>query len=248
MSALFTLASTQYLVNSAPVVTAVPFTVGVWYNHTALSAVGQTIFCLADTATSNNYWNIDISATEAVRIGATGGGTTNNILLTASAVVPGSWLYILARYITATNRRVAVYYMDTGLVEHGNTTTSRSPTGIDTQTIGALNLNTVTSPLGGSVAEYFLANIDIQADGLQLDDATIRQLAFGGPFSIPHIVPNIIEYRSFRVDPTAEDGKEVYYGSTLQPYVNTNGATTAAHPPLPYWYVKPGQYKPNLVI
>lgn len=247
MSAQFTLASSQYLVNAAPRVTGYPFTVGLWYRHEALTAVVQTIWCLADTATTNNYFVVDLAAAETLRAGAAAGGTQNNALLTSGAVVARKWLFVVARFITSTNRRISAYYSDTGLVEHGNTTTSRAPTGIDTMTIGALKTSTVSLPLGGCVAEYWLANADIQLDGLALTDATLLQLAFRGPFSMPNIPPSLIEYRTFRTDPILADSIGDY-APVAQTWTNTNGVTVSDHPPLPYEYVRPGQAKQQLVV
>ena len=48
------------------------------------------------------------------------------------------------------------------------------------------------------VAEFWWAQMDVQPGGGQLDDALFRQLAFKGPFSVPHLAPYISEYHSFR--------------------------------------------------
>lgn len=108
-----------------------------------------------------------------------------------------------------------------------------------------------TQPFTGRLAEFWCTNTDIQADNAQLQDWMARQLAYGGPFSVPHIVKDIVEYRSLRVFPESrgDRGTEVYHGKFgRQTWANTNGVTTGPHPPLPYWYVKPGQTQRQLVI
>lgn len=84
-------------------------------------------------------------------------------------------------------------------------------------------------------------NTDIQADGEQLQDSTLRQLAFGGPFSLPHIARDIIAYRSFEdcLDSSQDRPGSVYHRGARQVWTNTNGVTLGPHPPAAIWYDKP---------
>jgi hypothetical protein len=112
-------------------------------------------------------------------------------------------------------------------------------------TCGALQTSAGASvPFDGNVAEFWYTNTDIQPDGAQLDGNLLRQLAYGGPFSVPHIAGDILEYRSFRKviesDQDEAVGDEVYWGGAgRQVWTNTNGVTRGPHPPLPGWYRKP---------
>lgn len=98
------------------------------------------------------------------------------------------------------------------------------------------------------IAEFWCTNTDIQADGGQLDNTFLSQLAFGGPFSVPHVASAVVEYRSFRVHPSLNDPYETYSDYGGQTWTNNGAATTGPHPPLPYWYVKPGQNNKVLTI
>jgi hypothetical protein len=101
-------------------------------------------------------------------------------------------------------------------------------------------------PCDAFISEFWYTNTDIQPDGAQLNDDLLRQLAYGGPFSVPHVAANLIEYRSFRKviesDQDEAVGDGVYWGGAgRQVWTNTNGVTRGPHPPLPGWYAKPNR-------
>lgn len=122
---------------------------------------------------------------------------------------------------------------------------------MDRVTIGALGGTTPASFFDGLIGEYWVTATDIQGDGAQLQDGLLLQLAYGGPLSVPSVARDVIEYRSMIKHPTS-DGDEVsenYVGHLgRQVWTNHNGVTTGHHPPLPYWYEKPGQRRRVLTI
>lgn len=250
MAALFTAASTQYLTNAAPAVLDYPFTVGMWVNLAALGTVTRGLWALSDTATTNNWFGVEIASTEVVRVAAAAGGSQNSAGLLTPLVV-GTWNFVVARFIGSGNRRIAGLYA-TGSTEHAQGITARAPAGMDTMSIGARQDSSgPLVPMEGSIAEIWYTNTDIQADGAQLQEAMLFQLAYGGPFSVPHIAKDIIEYRSFRKYPSSEGDEigEVFHGALdRQIWSNINGVTIGPHPPLPYWYRKPEDISRTLVI
>ena len=239
MSAVFTRASSMRLVNSAPLLpsTGYPFSVGMWLNMTSVSATFNILFSYADTGVDNHALRVQIDSAERLAINATAGGTSANGTLT-SALVAGQWAYCVARFISSTNRRISARYRS-GLIEHAQSTTSRAPTSLDTMALGISQDLTPDSPCDASIAEFWYTNTDIQADGAQLQNSTLHQLAFDGPFALPHIAKDIIEYRSFRKHPTAGDGWDIYFGRSASNWTNTNGVVTGPHPPLPGTYARP---------
>lgn len=245
MAAEFVSASGQRLSSAAPL-TAPPFTVGAWVFPTTVAAGVAVIYSLSNSTLASNWLAISRNGA-AFRITAQDGTATNTAFGTATA---NAWHFIVGRFAAATNRKAAVLHPD-GSTAFGSSVTSRTPTGIDVAGIGARNNGSIVELWDGSIGELWVAKADIQPDGAQLLDSTLRQLAYGGPFSVPDIAKDIIEYRSFRKHP-ASDGDEigeVHHGALgRQVWTNTNGVTIGHHPPLPYWYEKPGQRRVPLIV
>lgn len=236
MSAVFVQASTRALLNSASPITAVPFTYAVWINpaNTLVQSVGG----LYDTGTTNNYFQI-IKATDWNMQANDGGSVATNA---AGTVTVGAWQFLVMRCVTATNRWFSALNAN-GSTSHVQGTTSKTPTSIDTMTLGVSRTTVAFNEIDAMIGEFWCTKTDIQADGAQLKESLLWQLAYGGPFSIPHIAKDIIEYRSLRVHPDSRGDQigEVYHGAAgRQTWTNISGVTTGPHPPLPYWYKRPG--------
>lgn len=252
MSAFFTASSNQYLSNAAPIVVAPPFTVGMWVNLTAVGNAARTLFALSDTGTTNNYTLLRMTSAELLSITARAGGTEAGANVASGSIPAGRWSFVLGRFITTTARRCSFYIAHgtgAGAVSHGSISSLRAATGIDTLTIGGLlTSGGLTEPWDGGIAEYWLTNDDVQPENAATYDWLVRQLAWGGPFSVPYLARSVVEYRSFRKYPSsdADDLSEVYY--TARPtLVNNAGVTTYAHPPLPYWYRNPRDFRGMMV-
>lgn len=245
-------ASTQYIL-STPVIsdlTTPPFTVGLWCNLTAASNVNRTLWALTDTGTASQIFGLRMNTTENLQITAQASGSINNAAVSPT-LTAGTWNFCVARFISATNRRLSVLHGN-GEIASAQSTVNLSPLSIDTMSIGALNAGPgISEPWDGGLAEYWLTKSDIQPGGGALEDATIRQLAYGGPFSVPHIAKDIIEYRSFRKSliSDSDNSEDVFHGSLgRQLWTQTGSPTVSSHAPLPYWYIKPGQTKRHLTV
>lgn len=241
------LGSTQYVQNIDAPITTFPVTVGFWFNLIALPITQRYMWSLADTGTSNNYFSLGFDSTPALQIGAAAGGISATSSV-ATASVADRWSYVVGRFISATNRRISALH-PSGLVEHAQNTSSRSPSGIDAVALGIRTGSSPTLPVSARIAEYWIFNGDIQADGAQLADAWVRQLAYGGPFSMAHVAAGLVDYRAFRQVPPAERFNDVYEGPFgRQNWSPVNSPTTTFHVPLPPRYVTPGQRKRVLAI
>lgn len=225
-------ASAQYLQNSAPLVLDYPLTVACWFNPATVTTSTRTIWALSDTGTTNHYLALQLPSLNFINAVAAAGGT-EVFAANANSVVAGSWYFVVARFISATNRRISALER-TGLVSAGVNTTSRAPTSLDTMTLGArVSSNGATMPFDGAIAEFWIANSDVGVDSAAaLPADLVRRLAYNGPFSDAYVVPRIVEYRSFRTDPLAGTGNDFYYSKDVPVWSNVNGATMSAHPPL----------------
>lgn len=187
-----------------------------------------------------------MSTTEIIHSAAAAGGTDANAN-TTTAIPAAAWSFWVARFITSTNRRVHVIH-SSGLVEHGTNSTARAPTSMDRMQLGASAGSIVSNFWNGLLAEYWLANADIYASDQNIDTPLLRQIACGGPFSVPRIRENLVEYKSLRLG-AADAVNECLYEKFGKPnWENINGAGIGHHPPLPYWYETPGQRRRALVI
>jgi hypothetical protein len=251
MSARFVAASTQYLSFAPPAIINAPVSVAMWVNLAAVGASARTLWGYSDTATTNNYFSVRMTATEVISIVGRGGGT-ENVASIATAIAAGAWVFVVGTVVAAANRHISVLHAN-GLYETALTTTSRIAAGIDTMTIGALSTSGgITEPWDGMIAEFSIIKNSLRTDdAAALPETTMRQLAYGGPFSMPRFRDDILEHRSFRVHPTSEadNSSEVFFEKLgRHTWVNNAGVTTGPHPPLPYLYVRPSQVQSQLVI
>lgn len=238
MGALFN-GTNNYLLNSATAVKALPFTVGCWVQPMAASTNVVIWACNAGSAFNDGYGLVWTSPNYIALATASG---INQALATAAGIL-SSWSYVVARWISTTNIRISVLNSD-GTVAHAQdvTSTTTNTSLITAETMGAGN-TTPNRLFTGLVAEWWLALADVQPDGGQLSEHTLRQLAFGGPFSLPSLETSLVDYRSLRnnLDSASDVGID-YFGSKLGRQVWTKSATPpilSTHPPLPGWYRAP---------
>ncbi len=246
MAAFFASASSQKLLNSVAPITAIPFTVGIWVFPTT-AGTNRAFWSLADTGTTNNFFSIEETAVSTWSLSCAAGGSSA-VMTSLGTVTANQWAFIIARAIGAANRRLSVLQFD-GSIGAGQETTSLTPAGIDALALGCRNVSTPSTFMDGSVANYWLTNTDIQLDGGALDATLLRQLAFGGPFSVPSVARDLIEYRSLRKSTIKDQIGEVYYSQFgVQTWTDTGGVILAADPLIPYWYRRPTDISRGVMI
>lgn len=254
MSLRLEAANSQYLTQAAPPILDYQFTVGIWVNLAAVGAVARTIFCLSDTGTTNNYFVLRMTASENLNIAVAAGGAESTVA-GATALVAGTWNFVLARFNSTTSRRMLSYHYDGLHAQPAGDTNTRAPTGIDTLTIGALNTSAGVSAFwDGLIGPYFITNDDVIIGGGTITNANdTRKFGRFGPFALPHLADHLMEWRSFRTSPTGGDAADVYTakvnGGTMPgPWVNNGGAQIGPHTPLSCLYRLPQLVKLPLVI
>lgn len=241
MSAFFNSASSQRLFNAATPITTYPFTVGLWVRPTTTGTT-KKMWSNSDGAGSINFFEIQQNATGGFSASAAG---FNAI---AGTAVANTWFYIVARYISTVNRQLSVLSAD-GIIATGSDVSSANPPGIINMSLGASAATTGLAFFDGNIAEWWIANSDIQGDGAALQNSTLIQLARNGPFSIPHIASAVVDYRSLRYAlGSDQDSQPDYVGKKRQTWANVNGVIRAVHPPLAVGYMGPASQIQNRVV
>lgn len=223
MGAVFVAASSQYLSLATPTLTAKPFSIGMWVMADSLPGSSVNLWAL-NGASDNNKGYISASNVVSYYDGS-------NVVSTTTTMSVGRWYYALWRIISSTNKRVSVLAADGG-ISHAQITA----TGTDystTFTLGAGASPTFSQGLTGKIAEYLIADADVQPGGVQTEAPLLYTLAYRGPFAVPHIRRDIVEYRNFRSAVTMPGMRdEVYQRENSQAWVNNGGVTVGAHPVL----------------
>jgi hypothetical protein len=231
MSCQFIAASSQKLVLTPILSGVAPFTFGCWVysiNNSGqiwqLGTTGAPAFYIASSfPVTFSYWT----------------GSANAGLMNAMSDV-NEWMYLIWRVINNSLRRASMVKSD-GTILHDSNTSTITPAGGFTHM--ALGASTGTGAyLEGKLAEFFYADADIQPDGGVLNNDLLRQIAYRGIFSVPHLVPSVVEYRSLRYGPFIGGPDEIYQRSGARPWVASGSPPSWQHPPfLRGDYVRPNQ-------
>lgn len=238
MAANFVAASTQRIVCTSPPFTAMPPTTFACWVFPRTTGTARTFFGIDGGGADDRYMSVGQSAANAwVCFHA----HTSSSNAAAGTVTSSKWAFVIGRCISTTNRRIDVLQYD-GSIAQAQNTTSRTAITATKFSIGSLDLSSNYDPFDGLIGEAWYTATDISGDGGALPEAIIRRLAYGGPFSIPHIAKDVIEYRSFWQSPDSRGDRtgHVYHRAARVNWTNTNGVTVGPHPPLPHWYRRPG--------
>lgn len=245
MAASFNAASTRRLDNAGVPFALYPFTMGFWVQPTTTGTL-MALAAFNDTGAATEYFTVMQSAANAWYMEVSGGNSCSIGTVTAN-----QWHYVIARLVDADSRYLTVLQANGSIVHGSPTVATRLMTSLDTVMLGAFRQNgTASSYFTGLIAEFWYSNTDISGSNTQLNDELVRQIAYSGPFSVPHIAPDVIEYRSLRIHPTANNPASDAYYRNMQPpvWTNTGGVFTGAHPPLAPDFVKPAQQAKRLLV
>jgi hypothetical protein len=213
-----------------------------WIKLTASGSVARQVFSLSNTGATDHYLVVRMNTSEILQHIAIAGAS--NAQVSSTAVITGLWAYFVARFVSATQRRMHVYVPghSTFAVDTATNTTSRTPTGLNAITLGAMNLSSGLADFwDGILAEWWMCRGDITSDSLDMTQGELHALAYGGPFNHPRVAGALVDYKSMRQGWQSEIPTPHVWTAVGPPGV-------AAHPPLPYWYARPDQVQTELVI
>lgn len=229
-------------------ITAYPFSVGAWVFPTQVGSNDTAFFCIGGA--SSHFHRVGQPLGNSWLIGTAAGGAASNANAGVGSLVANTWHYVIGRFISNTNRRISAMLQD-GSIVHAQNTTNLTPT-ITTMVVGArIQGGAYSQHFRGSIAEMWICSADVQADTGQLNDNTLRQLAYGGPFTNSRVMNNLVEYRSFR---TMIEGADQIGESwwVTQPQWSAAGGggsfITAPHPPLPYWHASDEDFVRKMLV
>lgn len=152
MSIVFLRASLEYLQSASAPVTAMPISMGAWFNSTNI-ADDQAIMALNDESSSGNSFRLHAAGNALDKITAFihGSGIQTDIS-TSTAYSANTWHHALAVFASLSDIRV---YIDGG--SKGTTTANFTPSGIDITTIG--RNEALGNYMDGQIAEAAMWNV-----------------------------------------------------------------------------------------
>ena len=246
--ALFFNGTSQYLICQNPVITAHPFTVGMWINLQAAGTVQRSLFCLSDTAVTNHYYLLRMTTAETVSIVANAGGT-ETIATATNPIVAGNWAFVIARFVSNAQRRISVVRMGSPVLNNSSSSgVSTAVLNADTITIGCLYTSAGASEFwNGSIAEFWLAQGDISSSADNVNVHTVMDYALRGPFNRGNV--SVVDYMSLRRGFPNGEGFDFHRaGATYPLWSAIGGPTLVSHTPLPADYRKPVKPLQPMVI
>lgn len=208
MARLFDDASTEYLYINTGILTAVPISIGCWFNFDA-DVTGCLVF-LGDKDINNRYFNIlayNAAGGHIIRA-ITRQDTAVHYADSGSAFTLNTWRHALAVFAAVDDRRV---YLDGG--SKGTNAGSATPSGVDKFAVGVQAAPSADYYMSGHIGEVVIW------DGVVTDD---EAAVLGKGYSPRLVQPqNIVGYWSLIRDLNDEFG-----GYNL----TASGTIVSAHP------------------
>ena len=154
----FTVAASQYLTLASNLgITAYPLTMACWFVPRNVTATTATLMSLGTSGAATHRHTLHIFATDETIFYGANDGLTNSVFSTAAATV-GAWNHACAVGISATDRWV---YLNGG--NSAQTTTSRTPVGMNNIQVGALQGAAVSLFADGPIAHVAIWNVALSA-------------------------------------------------------------------------------------
>jgi len=116
---------------SSTLVTAAPFSLAMWVLDN--KATRSAFISIADTGASNQFWYLRIENNNTLSMSAT--STTPGSATTGNASTNGEWSHIAGREVASNDRQS---FLNGDVANKGTNSSTRTPTGVDTITIGRL--------------------------------------------------------------------------------------------------------------
>lgn len=147
--------------------------------------------------------------------------------ITSTAIANNGRTYVVGRWISNTNRRLAVQHSNGNAPDHIQNTVSRAPAGLTSWGVGWAGLTPDTDVPLGRISHFWITFADIQPGGGVLDNTLLNVLAQDGPMAVPHIRAQLIEYLPL-VDSLTGDKGDYYSSRGRMSWEALNGVRLAS--------------------
>ena len=150
----FASAGRDYLIASAPCITAYPFTVACWFR--AATQHAGSLWTVADTESNTEEWSLQVQLGGGVRCSTRAGTAVEANATTSTTYSVGVWHHALFLGRSSTDRRV---YLNNG--GEATNSTDKSPTGLSVTAVGRTNRITPAFYFNGRLAQLAVWAIDL---------------------------------------------------------------------------------------
>lgn len=230
---------------SASVVTvpayAYPLSAGMWAKPNQ-TTVFQCLLEIADASSINEFQIIqgnNALSNGTSFVGFVENSTNSSVSPSCGTATIGRYVYVVVRWLSATNRWIHVFDPVANTVSSSQDTTNIAvPTGITNVTFGNVFVN--GQAFSGTMAEAWIANGDCfpASQAAAPPNDQVMQLAFNGPLACPGLMPIVSTYWPMNAPVAAAANPtlavpDYAVRQSVAPLYNAGGVTfTAPHPPL----------------
>lgn len=241
-----TLASASNFTMATPPFTTPPCTIAAWARGVPGGSGVNTII-MWDTGGSGTTPSLFIGDTGTGTFFQCTDGSSSATLFLGTSVAAGAWAFFIVRVASSG-------LLDAGVIQTGQLFQGNDFTHTNSGSWTDMQIGGYATGASGSVAEYWYTNtapayLGGSAGSSNMDPQIIRQLAYYGPFSMEQLIPDIVEYHSFRngMAHQAEGPQDLYFGNTFGRRSYTLTGTVLSDglaPPVLPSYIRQGQVRP----
>lgn len=178
--------------NATPVNSWYPYSMGCWYKPDVTNQTGLAL-SIGNTGISRDAISVGMK-TGQFYINADN-GTQFSDLNTSFSSTNTLWAYMVARFISATNRRLSFWHESGNYQKMSDATNVPAGTAFNQMAIGFRNDQQANITFQGSIEHVWFADSDIAPDSAaDLPDSMFFQMAYHGPTSIPGLATKLIDY------------------------------------------------------
>jgi hypothetical protein len=190
MSGRFSVSATTALQNKAPPFSGLPFSIGCWFRPITTPGTAN-VFAFANASSNYSIW----SSTTTLNF------WNGSASVAIGTIAANRWYYIVARWVTTTSGKASILD-EFGAIQSASSAAGSAITAnswvIGGNASGAGGDPGTASSWDGDIQDFWITNTDIQPGGAAIDAWLLRYLSQRGPFAVPSVGPDVIDYQALR--------------------------------------------------